>query len=479
MAPNRAAPLPLYVLVGGRSERFGRPKAIEPVEGKPLALRVVDALADAGRATLVGAGAAALDGLGLRRILDGVPASGPIGGLRAALIDVGAGWIVLAPCDVVGLRAPWLEVLATARVPGARAVAFRGERWEPLPSLWHTDALGAVDQALADGTGALHRLLAACDAVALPLPLDWDTAVRVTTPADLPAATACLARLAAEAAALQQVAVGRQPVPSTPGQRAPLEHATDSVAVEAPLEVHVVWRGGRLEESAPLTVTMRTPGDDADLARGLVLGERVVLGPADIESVQVVADGVVSVRLVDGVVPRMAATARVLPASGACGVCGKASRQAVEASVDLRRLEDAVRLDPARVGGMLAQMRAHQRAFDATGGVHAAALFGADGNLIAVREDIGRHNAIDKVVGCAARQGRFPAHGCVLLTSGRAGFEIVQKALAARIPIVVAVGAPSSLAVELATTAGLTLLAFARGGGFSVYAGSERIADVT
>lgn len=247
----------------------------------------------------------------------------------------------------------------------------------------------------------------------------------------------------------------------------------DLVAHEEPLEIQV--RG------VPIAVVMRTPGHDEELARGFLLTERIVAAAPDITAVRhcrVVAtpeaeENVVTVTLRDDVALDLEALRRNLYTSASCGICGKASIERVLAVAP--PLDDATRIPAARLGGLAAQMVAAQPLFARTGGLHAAALFAPDGTLLVVREDIGRHNAVDKVVGWAAAAGRLPLAGHVLLVSGRISFEIAQKALAARIPIIAAVSAPSSLAVHLAEHAGLTLVGFLRDRGCNVYGDTNRV----
>ena len=249
--------------------------------------------------------------------------------------------------------------------------------------------------------------------------------------------------------------------------------ARDRVAHEEPLEIQL---GG-----APLAVVMRTPGDDLELVTGFLVTERVLDSLADLEAVRhctaatarEAEDNVVQVTLRAGVRPDLERLRRNLFASSSCGVCGKATLENALATAP--PLEDVSRLRAGVLTELPARLRAAQRAFDETGGLHAAGLFDREGRLLVAREDVGRHNAVDKVVGWAARTGRLPLAGSVLVVSGRASFEIVQKALAARIPIVAAVSAPSSLAVSLAENAGIALVGFLRGRGFNVYGARERI----
>lgn len=266
---------------------------------------------------------------------------------------------------------------------------------------------------------------------------------------------------------------GTRPVRVTRVAEASAREAPDRVAHEEPLEIQVAGRA--------LAVVMRTPGHDLELVTGFLLTERIVAQVGDVLSVRhcdeapdpEAAENVVRVRLRPGVGLDLEALRRNLFASSSCGVCGKATRE--QALATAPPLDDPSRFRAERLFEMPGRLRAAQRLFDATGGLHAAGLFDGEGRLLAAREDVGRHNAVDKVVGWAAREGHLPLAGHVLAVSGRISFEIVQKALAARCPLVAAVSAPSSLAVELATEAGIGLVGFLRGRGLNAYGARERV----
>jgi FdhD protein len=254
---------------------------------------------------------------------------------------------------------------------------------------------------------------------------------------------------------------------------------SDVVAAEEPLEIRVVDPAGA---EHTLTVTMRTPGNDFELAVGLLVAEGVVRSPEHVAEVKYCVGGpveqkynIVTVVLRAGSAFDAARLARTFVTSSACGVCGKASLDGL-AIQDPPAIPRGPVVDAAMVRALPDALRARQRLFDRTGGLHAAGLAAVDGELTTIREDVGRHNAVDKVVGCEVLAGRFPVGERVLQVSGRASFEIMQKALMAGIPIVSAVGAPSSLAVALAEQYGITLLGFASERGFNVYAGRERVA---
>ena len=250
----------------------------------------------------------------------------------------------------------------------------------------------------------------------------------------------------------------------------------DLLAVEEPLEIRV---GG-----TPLAVTMRTPGHDVDLAVGFLVSEGAIARGDQVAAAIHCAgpDGantynVLDLTLSPGVPVPDASIQRSTYTTSSCGVCGKASIDAVRTR-SAYPIDDDVRIDPAWLTALPDRLRAGQEVFEKTGGLHAAALFDArTGELLVLREDVGRHNADDKVVGWAAREGLLPLCGMVLQVSGRASFELTQKASMAGIPVLAAVSAPSSLAVEHAKEAGLTLVGFLRGDSMVVYAGTERIAE--
>lgn len=257
----------------------------------------------------------------------------------------------------------------------------------------------------------------------------------------------------------------------------------DTLVVEEPLEIRVGPVG---RTRAPLAVTMRTPGDDLDLAIGFLLTEGVVRSADDIVTAQLCAGSeepntynVVDVALAPHVPAPQTDPSRNFYTTSSCGVCGKASIDAirVRSRYDLR--EDTCAVPATMLAALPDRLRAAQRIFERTGGVHAAGLFsltGANaGELVVLREDVGRHNAVDKVIGWAVRQQRLPLRAHALLVSGRASFELTQKAWLAGIPVLAAVSAPSTLAVQLADEAGMTLVGFLRGTTMNVYAGAARV----
>jgi FdhD protein len=251
----------------------------------------------------------------------------------------------------------------------------------------------------------------------------------------------------------------------------------DTLVAEEPLEIRLNGR--------PLAITMRTPGDDFALAAGFLVSEGVLAHAHDLQSIVycagATADGsntynVVDVRTAPGVTVPDITLERNVYTTSSCGLCGKASLDAVRTTARWPVADTPpLRLGPELLAALPERLRAAQRVFDRTGGLHAAALFDEGGELLDVREDVGRHNAVDKLVGRALREGALPLSRSVLLVSGRASFELAQKAVMAGIPVLAAVSAPSSLAVDLAAETGLTLVGFLRGSSMNVYAGEDRI----
>lgn len=260
------------------------------------------------------------------------------------------------------------------------------------------------------------------------------------------------------------------------------EQRDDLLAAEEPIEIRLAHGVGGERRRFTVAVTMRTPGNDEDLALGFLFTEGIIGSKADVLTVRPLQssrdeeDAGILVELRPGLQVDEARLTRHLFAASSCGLCGKASLEAVYANVLYR----AVPAYPQIGAGVLYQLpdtlRRTQATFETTGGLHAAGLFDAGGKLLLLREDVGRHNAVDKVIGAALREGlALPFKDCLLLVSGRAGFELVQKAASAGLPLLAAVGAPSSLALEMAEAVGMTLVGFLRGERFNVYTGRERI----
>jgi FdhD protein len=267
-----------------------------------------------------------------------------------------------------------------------------------------------------------------------------------------------------------------QVITITSGQR---RTRTDLIAVEEPLEIRL--RAGNASER--VAVTMRTPGNDFELAAGFLFAEGLIADRNDLATIGYCLDrdlteeqryNVVTVDLRASQLPPVPGADRRFPVSSACGVCGKTHLDQIERQ-GLTRITAPTTVSPEILAALPDRLREAQGVFERTGGLHAAGLFTAEGELIALREDVGRHNAVDKLIGWALLEGKLPLSEQVVLVSGRTSFEITQKCAAAGVPILAAVSAPSSLAIDLATRFGMTLIGFLRGEQFNVYAGGWRI----
>ena len=255
----------------------------------------------------------------------------------------------------------------------------------------------------------------------------------------------------------------------------------DVLAAEEPLEIRLLWEEDGAIVRKAMAVTMRTPGDDFELAAGFLFGEGIIAGQEDVVDVSYCTDedeeqrlNIVNVTLRPGLTFDASRLERNFYTTSSCGVCGKAALDALEVQ-GCAILPHGPRISAEMICSLPGKLREAQAVFERTGGLHASGLFARDGRLVSLREDVGRHNAFDKLVGERVLSGETPLHDYIVMLSGRASFELLQKALVARIPIVAAVGAPSSLAVELAQSFNITLCGFVKADGLNVYTGQERI----
>jgi len=415
------------LLVGGASRRFGSPKALARIDGETLAERAWSLLGKTCSARLaVGKRA---DGLPLpfELVDDGTEVRAPLAGLVAGLRSAATEVSLVVPVDCPTLTRDALLQLACecrdAAVP----------RTGPLPGAYRRSALPVLERRLAAGELRLRDALAELDVAVVDLP------------------EVVLANVNAPPYSTSPVDVVRHPGGAT---------ERDLVAVEEPLELRV--------DGEPIAVTMRTPGHDEELALGFAVGEGLdpvaAVLPADLAANTVE----LQVRSFDPERLR-----RHFYTSSSCGVCGRGALAAVE--VQAPPVESTLGVEGALLAELPDRLRDAQATFAATGGLHAAGLFDAAGGLLCAREDVGRHNALDKVVGWAFRAGRLPLADAIVCVSGRLSFELVQKAATAGCPVLVGVGAPSSLAVELAAAQGVTLCGWARSGRVSVYTHRDRV----
>jgi FdhD protein len=453
------------LLTGGRSRRMGTDKATVEVGGVPLAQRLAAVLAAAldGPVLEVGPGRTALPTAPEDRPGDG-PLAAVAAGARALRAGGHDGAAVVLACDLPFADEALVRFLADQ--PGTAVPVVDG-RVQSLCARYDGAALAAAPGLVAGGARAMQALL---DVVPVRLldEDDWSRVIEpqrfidVDTPEDL-----------ARAVAVRRPTTAVRVLVADAGR---LSERPDTVVTEEPLEIRVA---GLDEEFAPVNVTMRTPGHDFELAVGWLFAEGVVEKAEEVAAIRYCALGedepqqfnIVSVRLTKPV--DLGEVARTVTTTASCGVCGTAS---------LDRL--AVRCPPLPPGEPVSMevlralpdtLRRAQSLFDRTGGLHGAAVCTADGTLVAVREDVGRHNAVDKLLGHALLTGRLPLAGHVLVVSGRVSYEIVQKAAVAGIPVLCAVSAPSSLAVETADRLGITLLGFVRDNRANVYTHPERV----
>jgi FdhD protein len=446
------------LLAGGRSSRLGRDKAFLDWRGQPLYVAQLRKLASLGpeRLWLSTRPEQPFPEVleGVTRVVDAVPDLGPLGGLQSVLAASDAPFLLVLAVDLPKMEPAFL---ARLRDEGAGTVPRSEQGWEPLAALYpRAGLLDLVEAFFAAGKRRLQDLLDEAAARGLVKPLDLDERsaplfANLNTPDDLAALE--------EGAHDEAVSIARYRIDGG------FVRTIDRVAAEEPLAIRV--------NGANVAVTMRTPGHDDELAIGFLLTEGVIRSVEEIAEIahcpDVDPEGVgntLDVRL-RGETDLSRLTRHVFTSSS-CGVCGKATIESVFGNFPPVTRHELP--DPALLLSLSAKLRAAQETFDRTGGLHASALFDRAGNLLLLREDVGRHNALDKVIGHALRH-ELPMDELILLVSGRISFELMQKALAARIPVVAGISAPSSLAVKLAKESGQTLVGFLRERGFNVYAG--------
>jgi FdhD protein len=255
------------------------------------------------------------------------------------------------------------------------------------------------------------------------------------------------------------------------------KETSDKVAVEEPLQLQVVYSTATGQILKDIAVTMRTPGNDEELAAGFLFTEGIIKTAEEISEIKHVHadENLVQVVLKENVIPALGNAARNFYTTSSCGICGKASMDAIHTISQYAEIKNDNIIPAAVFYALQYELKKQQKVFEDTGGIHASALFDAAGKFIMLREDVGRHNALDKIIGAAMLKKQLPLNNSILLLSGRASFELVQKAVMAGIKIIASVGAPSSLAVEMAKENDETLIGFLREDRFNIYSGKERI----
>jgi FdhD protein len=251
--------------------------------------------------------------------------------------------------------------------------------------------------------------------------------------------------------------------------------ASDELAVEEPLEIRLQHGPSGCRIESPISVTMRTPGNDEELAIGFLFTEGIIIDAQMIDAVTTLSDNSIRISLKENVSPDTGKLQRHFYTSSSCGICGKSSLEALRTMSPFLQSAKPWRIDPGLLYDLPSKLLQQQEIFGSTGSLHAAALFSRDGALLSLKEDIGRHNALDKLIGSALQKGQLPLEDHILVLSGRTCFELIQKAAMAGIRVVAAVGAPSSLAVNLAKEQDITLIGFLRGQRCNIYAGASRI----
>ncbi len=485
------------VLAGGRSRRMGRDKALIEFDGTTLLARAVGVLESVfERVVVVAPADRDYERQGFEVAPDVEAGKGPLGGLRTALELAAGDPVFLLACDLPLVEAPVVRWIVEAAVARANAdergrladvtLVVDGAGPQPLCALWAASSLPSVMEALEAGDRSVIGLLEHldCERLEPESDLPWyrpDLFSNLNRPADL-------------APWRPEKRARPRPRPAPPPTRAAVKRyaieryrddgptsVDDGVTVEEPLEIRVVGEeSGRLR-ARPIAVTMRTPGADFELALGFLVSEGVIRRAADVwrvdycgERSEGTEENVVDVYLAPGVSLDVERLSRNVLTSSACGICGRTSIESVR-RICAEPLTGRLRVGTGVLSRLTERLEQEQAVFSRTGGLHAAALFDRHGELCLLREDVGRHNAFDKMVGALLEADCLPADQRLAVVSGRASFELVQKALLVGIPILVAVGAPSSLAIDLAAEYGMTLIGFLRREGFNIYCGSDRL----
>ena len=256
-----------------------------------------------------------------------------------------------------------------------------------------------------------------------------------------------------------------------------INQTADKVAVEEPLQIQLEYSTATGQMLKDIAVTMRTPGNDDELAAGFLFTEGIIKNTGDISKIKITHadENLVRVILKENIFPALGNVARNFYTTSSCGICGKASIDAIQTVSQYDEAKNNSLIHAAAFYTLQTELKKQQKIFEDTGGIHASALFDMDGKFMMLREDVGRHNALDKIIGAAMLNNQLPLNNCILLLSGRASFELVQKAVMAGIKIIAAVGAPSSLAVQMATENDVTLIGFLKEDRFNIYSGKERI----
>ncbi len=470
------------LLVGGKSSRMGEDKSllIRQANAGPLYQSQLEKLRQVSPLAILlsvrpGQEFPALDA-DVEIVPDTAADRGPLAGLSACLEKSPAPWLLLLAVDLPRITAPFLNGMVSQAEKKACGIVPRIDgRWEPLAAVYPRSLLKKARQHLAEGKLSLQGFIdeALADGLVVArevTPSERPLFLNLNTPEDLEAL---------KNDPIQALDLHRWETSTGKGAAASFSCSprTDLVAVEDPLELRVEGRG--------VAVLMRTPGHDRELAAGFLFTENIIHHSDDIFEISEcqnpppAPEGQPSGNMVDillrkGVNANLKQLTRHVFTSSSCGVCGKTTIESVFQTLPALP-DNLVSITAAKLLTLPATLRKNQQGFGHTGGQHACALFSPTGELQAIREDVGRHNALDKIIGQALLDQRMPLCSSILLLSGRISFELMQKSLAAGIPLVAGISAPSSLAVEFARGSGQTLVGFLRDGSFNVYAGNQRI----
>jgi len=474
------------LLVGGNSSRMGEDKSliIRQPTAEPLYKTQLEKLRQVSPLALLlsvrpGQEFPDLDG-GVEMVLDDAVGCGPLAGLASCLGKTTAAWLLVLAVDLPRITTTFLqEIVLEAEKTGQGIVPRINGRWEPLAAVYPHSLLPKARQHLAEGKLSLQQFIDEALTEGYIVARDVTRSeqalfANLNTPEDLESL---------RHDGFLPLDLHRWQNPPNTLTEGPFSPSpkTDLVAVEDPLELRVEGRG--------IAVLMRTPGHDRELAAGFLFAENVIHHAGDIFEISECQNpppgsgenpggNVIDVLLRKGMTPNLEQLSRHVFTSSSCGVCGKTTIDSVFQTLQPLP-DDSVNIAAAKLMGLPSGLRENQQNFGHTGGLHACALFSPEGKLESIREDVGRHNALDKIIGHALLNQKTPLSTSILLLSGRISFELMQKALAAGIPFVAGISAPSSLAVEFARQSGQTLVGFLRDGGFNVYSGHERLAEAT
>ena len=480
------------LLAGGRSSRMGADKAFIELDGVPAWRRQLDKLLAVDPAEVIisaHAGQVFPDYLAARVVVDEVEDAGPLGGLITALRHAREPRILVLGIDLLRMPPEFLRSLCDDAFLDSGVIYRRGAYYEPLAALYPRSLLSLAEECLGRDQLSLQKLVSsavadgAMQSLALPVGAGefflnantledlakWKSMqVAAPPPGPSPGPGPLLSDSGGAARAVQIVRCEHKKPDAAPV----LSETEDQIATEAPLEIRV--------EGNSIAVVMRTPGHDEELALGFLISEGVVSRPDDVFQVTHCASqeggqsgNVIDVLLRHPDAAQLKKLTRHVFSSSSCGICGKATLDSI--FVQFPRVEQPMGFDAATIFRLPATLRPAQETFETTGGLHASAVFDRFGKLLLLREDVGRHNALDKVLGAAFSDAVFPLNDHVLLVSGRVSFELMQKSLAAGIPLVAGISAPSSLAVDFARESGQTLCGFLRSGRMNIYANAERV----